>query len=82
MAAPVVVQLDLPKDWRKFRLPPALHRRLQQLLDRQDAEGRLSRQERREAAALAQLVDMLSLMRLWAEAVAKRHEFAKEVGRQ
>ena len=72
MERSVLVQLDLPKDWRKFRLPPALHQRLQELLDRQDEQGRLSRRERREAAALTQLVDMLSLMRLRAELAGKR----------
>ena len=73
MACSVLVQLDLPKDWRKFRLPPALHQRLQELLDRQDEQGGLSRGERREAAALAELVDMLSLIRLRAELACQRH---------
>ncbi len=72
MATSVLVELELPKDWRKFRLPPALHDRLQELLDRQDTDGRLSRQERREAAALTELVDMLSLMLLRAELADKR----------
>lgn len=64
MAQSILVELDLPKDWRKFRLPPALNERLQKLLDRQDRDGKLTRRERREAEALAELVDMLSLMRL------------------
>jgi hypothetical protein len=72
MAHSILVQLDLPKDWRKLRLPPALHERLQELLDRQDELGRLSRRERREAAALTELVDILSLMRLRAELARKR----------
>ena len=67
----VLVELDLPKDWRKFRLPRALHDRLHELLDRQDRDGKLSRLERREATALAELVDMLSLMRLRAELATK-----------
>ena len=67
----VLVELELPKDWRKFRLPRALHDRLHELLDRQDRDGKLSRLERREATALAELVDMLSLMRLRAELAAK-----------
>ena len=67
----VLVELDLPKDWRKFRLPRALHDRLRELLDRQDRDGKLSRLERREATALAELVDMLSLMRLRAELATK-----------
>jgi hypothetical protein len=63
----ILVEVDLPKDWSTFRLPPALHDRLQELLDRQDEEGRLSARERKEAEALAQLVDMLSLMKLRAK---------------
>ena len=67
----VLVELELPKDWRKFRLPRALHDRLHELLNRQDRDGKLSRLERREATALAELVDMLSLMRLRAELATK-----------
>ena len=63
MAQSVLVELELPKDWQSFRLPPALEDRLQELLDRQDEEGKLSPRERREAKALAELVDMLSLMK-------------------
>jgi hypothetical protein len=68
----VVVELDLPKDWQKFRLPRALHTRLHELLDRQDRDGKLSPPERREASALTELVDMLSLIRLRAELAAKK----------
>jgi hypothetical protein len=67
----VLVELELPKDWRKFRLPRALNDRLHELLDRQDRDGKLSRLERREATALAEFVDMLSLMRLRAELATK-----------
>ena len=68
----VLVELHLPSDWRGFQLPPALHERLQELLDRQDLEGKLAARERREAKALTQLVDMLSLLRLRAEAANGR----------
>ena len=37
----------------------------------EDRDGKLSRLERREATALAELVDMLSLMRLRAELATK-----------
>ncbi len=74
MAQSVLVELDLPKDWRKFRLPRALHNRLQELLDRQDLEGKLSRRERDEAEALTELVDMLSLMRVRAELAQARRQ--------
>ena len=68
----ILLEVDLPRDWRQFQLPRALHDRLQELLDRQDEEGKLPTRERREAQALTQLVDMLSLMRLRAEKAAKR----------
>jgi hypothetical protein len=69
--AEVLVRLDVPKDWRRFRLPRALDARLQELLDRQDREGKLSTVERREAKALVELVDMLSLMKLRAQQAGK-----------
>ncbi len=72
MAGSVLVELELPKHWRRFRLPPALHDRLQELLDRQDSEGKLSRRECREAEALTQLVDMLSLMKLQAKRASRK----------
>jgi hypothetical protein len=68
----VTVELELPEDWQTFRLPPALNDRLQQLLDRQDAEGALSPQDRREAEALVELVDMLALMKLRADSAQRR----------
>lgn len=68
----VVVELDVPTDWRMFRLPPALDARLQSLLDKQDEDGKLPPQERREAKALTELVEMLSLMKLRAERAESR----------
>jgi hypothetical protein len=73
MAERVSIELELPKDWRQFRLPPALHSRLQELLDRQDQEGKLTRRERGEAEALTQLVDMLSLMKARVAASGKKY---------
>jgi hypothetical protein len=67
MSRSVMVELHLPEDWRKFRLPPALEERLQELLDRQDHEGKLSTRERREAKALVELVDMLTLIKAQAQ---------------
>jgi hypothetical protein len=72
MAQSVLIELNLPKDWRTFRLPSALHDRLQELLDLQDREGKLSARHRREAAALTELADVLSLMRLRAECAARK----------
>jgi hypothetical protein len=71
MPQSVFVQLELPQDWRTFRMAPALQDRLQELLDKQDAEGKLSPRERREATALAQLADMLALMKIRAKLAAR-----------
>jgi len=71
----VLLQLDLPQDWRKFRLPVALASRLQELLDRQDQEGKLTRAERREALALTELAEMLTLLKLRAKRTS-RHDDA------
>ena len=49
----MIVELDIPNDWQRFKLPPALNSRLQELLDSQDREGKLSRSEGQEAKALA-----------------------------
>jgi len=73
MAQSVLVEVELPRDWRKFRLPRALHERLQELLDRQDQTGKLTLKERREATALTELVDLLCLIRLRAKLAANRH---------
>jgi hypothetical protein len=72
MPQTVIVELQLPADWRKFKLAPPLHARLQELLDKQDRAGRLSAKEKREARALTELVDLLSLMRLRAKLASKR----------
>ena len=69
----VTVTLKLPKDWKDFNLPPALNARLQELLDRQDETGKLTRAERKEAMALTELVDMLSLLKLRSQQAAKRN---------
>ena len=68
----VLIELDLPSDWKEFRLPPALDARLQSLLDKQDETGKLSRPERQEAKAIAELGDMLSLMKLRARKAQRR----------
>ncbi len=60
----VVVELELPKDWKRFQMPFALRNRLRQLLDRQDEKGKLTAAERREALALTELSELLTLIKL------------------
>ena len=64
MARSVTVELELPGDLGRLSMPPALHARLQSLLDRQDRDGKLSATERREAQALAGLADLFTLIKL------------------
>lgn len=68
----LVIELQPPEDLRKLRLPRALNDRLQELLDRQDGEGKLTPRERRETKALTELVDLLSLIRLRAKPTPSR----------
>ena len=63
----ITIEVELPEDWARFSLPPALDKRLTALLDQQDQTGRLSEAERREADALCELVDMLTLLKLRAK---------------
>ena len=45
-------------------MPRSLQMRLQELLDRQDQTGKLTRRERQEANGLVELAEMLLLMKL------------------
>jgi hypothetical protein len=63
----LTIELDLPSDLAKFRLPEAVATRLQTLLDRQDAGQPLSELERDEAEGLVDLAELLSMLRLRAE---------------
>ena len=60
----VSLQLDLPADLSRLRLPEGVGRRLEQLLDKQDRGEELTDDERSEAEGLADLNDLLSLLRL------------------
>ena len=62
--------LELPADLDRFRLPRAVHARLQSLLDRQDSGTPLSEEERDEAEGLVDLADILTLLRLRSERAA------------
>jgi hypothetical protein len=63
----LTLEVDLPADLSRFRLPPAVAARLQTLLDRQDSGQPLTPQEREEAEGLVELSEFLSLLRLRAE---------------
>lgn len=63
----LTIDVDLPRELEKFRLPDAVQQRLQALLDRQDAGQPLTDAERREAEGLVDLADFLSLLKLRSE---------------
>ena len=67
MSQVVAIELEVPDDLARFRLPPGVQARLQALLDRQDDGVTLTTAERQEAAGLVNLADLLSLLRLRAE---------------
>ncbi len=71
MSRSVVVELQLPGDIGRLSMPPALHARLQYLLDLQDRNGKLSGMERREARALTEMADLMTLMKLRARRASR-----------
>jgi hypothetical protein len=73
MPKTITVKLNLPDDWNNFRMPAALDKRLHSLLDKQDLHGKLSAAERREAEALVELSEMLSLMKIRAGLAPRRN---------
>ena len=66
----VTIEVDLPADLARFRLPEAVAARLRALLDRQDSGQPLTAQERDEAEGLVSLAEFLTLLRLRAERMA------------
>jgi hypothetical protein len=69
MAAGTTIHIDLevPTDLARLRLPEGLDRRLQALLDKQDRAEPLTADERAEAEGLVELAELLTVLRLRAE---------------
>ena len=63
----MTIEVDLPSDLARFRLPEAVDERLRALLDRQDSGQPLTPPERDEAEGLVNLAEFLTLLRLRAE---------------
>lgn len=74
MSQAIQLKVQMPGDLAKFRLPKGVQQRLRDLLDKQDSGDRLTTAERREAEGLADLNDLLSLLRLRSERLSNgRH---------
>ena len=63
----LTLEVELPADLERFRLPAGVAARLQSLLDHQDSGQPLTPQERAEAEGLVHLAGFLTLLRLRAE---------------
>jgi hypothetical protein len=64
------MEIELPEDLARLRLPDGVQTRLQALLDKQDAGAPLTADEAREAEGLVNLAELLALLRLRAERAA------------
>jgi hypothetical protein len=60
----MTVEIDVPPDLVTFTLPEGVHRRLQELLHRQDSGVALTSEERLEAEGLLDLAEFLSLLKM------------------
>jgi hypothetical protein len=67
MSQTLAIEVRVPDDLARLRLPPGVQARLQALLDRQDGSRPLTVAERREADGLVTLAELLTLLRLRAE---------------
>ena len=67
MPQAIHLEIEMPGDLAKFRLPKGVSKRLQDLLDKQDSGERLTAAEGREAEGLVDLAEVLSLLRLRAQ---------------
>ena len=74
MTRTVSFTLEMPGDLARLHLPRGVNARLQQLLDVQNQERALSSAERAEAEGLVDLAELLSLLRLRAEAANKKRK--------
>ncbi|HSH03783.1 MAG TPA: hypothetical protein VLL52_14810 [Anaerolineae bacterium] len=65
----MLMQLTVDENLIHFKLPSAVHARLQHLLDRQDNGVLLTNDERKEAEGLVELAEFLSLLQLRAKRI-------------
>jgi hypothetical protein len=73
MSQSIQLEVKIPGDLARFRLPNGVQRRLKELLDKQDGGHTLSANEKKEAEGLVDMADLLSLLRLRAERLNDRH---------
>lgn len=69
MSQHILVEIEMPTELDKFRLPRGVNKRLQDLLDHQDQGEELTPTERLEAEGLVNLAELLSLLLLRAQRI-------------
>jgi len=79
MSQHVLVEIEIPADLDKFRLPKGVNERLQGLLDRQDQGEELTPAERLEAEGLVDLVELLSLLRLRTQRIWREESSVSQI---
>jgi hypothetical protein len=70
MSQLIHLDLELPEDLARFKLPAGVNERLTVLLDKQDSATGLTEPERREAEGLVDLAETLTYLGLKARAAA------------
>ena len=70
MSQGIQLDIDLPGDLARFKLPAGVNERLSTLLDKQDTQAGLTPQEQSEAEGLVDLAETLTYLRLRAERAA------------
>lgn len=72
MSQAIHLELDVPDDLVRLRLPDGVQQRLTALLDKQDTGTGLTPAEQREAEGLVYLAELLALLRLRSERVSSQ----------
>lgn len=72
MSQAIHLELEVPEDLARLRLPDGVQQRLTALLDKQEAGTVLTEVEQREAEGLVDLADLLSVLRLRSERVGSQ----------
>ena len=72
MPQAIQIEVEMPGDLARFRLPKGVQKLLQTLLDKQDQGCALTATEKREAEGLVDLSEVLSLLRLRAQRLSRR----------
>jgi hypothetical protein len=70
MSQAIHLELELPDDLARLRLPDGVQQRLTELLDKQDEGLALTDAEQHEAEGLVNLAEFLSLLRTRSERVS------------